>query len=522
MRVLFMSQISIQTMAPITAARVEALLQPQYWKNANSWNDECSQLIDDLHALECDPRHTVSSLPDLAQWTGAVRPDWTADGMADRVVLPEGMEFINPIFAWLGISLWPQTTGDNVSGLFRVLMRCGCDSVKALGAVTSTGRVVLQFAAAASYAARKQPATVLAAKERALHLLMAQPNLPLFSATAVPTDPDRAVDGDSGPFCCALCTAMHYQLDSTAVEVLLRLTPAQRLAAVSAPHWAFALAINYSCQRTFEALWCVVRDRVIQPDCDAAEVDRIVGGPVWDDDYRWSAFTGAAINAGAHGWWLVTNAHCPLAYALLRHANAHPERQYTSPLSVLPADEQTHSESDLRGAWLVPRLHADVLNAYDEYGCTAVMQAAEYALPKTLAALLDRGVEVDLTAERIECKTVFDPDALVRANTTFAVRTAADLLPDDDDMTAQFMPIAARLRAETKAQMALRPLIAAAVVPALQQFGGTQMPRELLSLCLAYANLPEPLHSVCTGAKRIAGGSTDGEAKPSNKRLRLT
>ncbi len=471
------------------AGRIEALLLPQNWKDSELWNKECDQLIADLRVSGSDPRCNVL-VPDLTQWVGVMRPQWTSYD----VILPKGMEFINPLFAWLGIAMWPKATDANVSGLFDVLMRGGCGSAIALGAVTSTGRVVLQFAAAAAYAARwtSDPTT-----KRALHLLIAERNLPLLSSTSAATDPDQVVDGNSGPFCCALCTTMYYKLDDAAVNLLSRLTPAQRLAAVSAPHWAFSRACKYSCSRTFVALWNVVHDRMVQPDCGAAELDSIIGGPMYHDGYFTSAFATAAVVGDARVWRLVTNVHCPLAAALLRHTNVHPRRQYISPLRVLSATDQTDNEGDLRGAWLVPRLCADVLNAYDDCGFTSVMRAAQYAYPKTLAALLDRGVEIDLCAQPIKCKptTLVIADMLARADTQFAAETAADLLPDVDEeklMTVQFLPIAVRLRTETKAQMALRPLIAAAMVPALQQFGGAQFPRELASLCLAYADLPQP------------------------------
>ncbi len=528
-----------------SATRIEALLLPQNWKDSKSWNDECNQLITDIRAAEADSKHDAAALlPDMTRWTGDQRPQWAAG----RVGLFKGMEFVNPIFAWLSIELWLDATYENVSGLFHVLMRCGCDSDKALGAVTSTGRVVLQFAAAEAYAGvtHHLAESTGPTKNLAVNLLLAQPNLPLFSATADATDRDRVADDDNGPFCCALCTVMHNRLDDAAVEVLLRLTPAQRLAVTSGPHCAFARAGLYSCPRTFVALWSVVRDRVVQPDCDAAEVDRIFRGrPSHDDGYCPSAIATVAFRGDAHAWRLVTNARCPLAAALLRHANAHPQRECDSPLDVLWAEQQTRSERDIRGAWLVPRLCADVLNAYDEYGRTPIMCAAKYALPRTLTALLDRGVEVDLCAQAFERKTgtgYVSVNALARAATKFTAITAADLLPPDDYeelMTAQFIPIAARLRAETKAQMALRPLIAAAVVPVLQQFGGPQMPRELVGLCLTYAGLPEPavwptpLLSACAGAKHAtasavssagdrADGNADGIAKPlPPKRLRL-
>ncbi len=526
--------------AAVTAARIEALLLPQKWKDDKAWNGACEELITELRVAEADLKH-IAPVPDMTQWTSSERPKWTAA----RLVLPTGMEFVSPLFAWLCIALWFDATDANVFGLFDVLMRCGCGTVSALGAVTSTGRVVLQFAAAAAFAAvHNAIATVVHVKTRALHLLMAQPNLPLFSAAGARYDPDRAVDGVSGPFCCALCTMMNYHFDAAALEVLLRLTPAQRLAAVDA-HSALVRAVFGRCQRTFAVLWNVVRDRVIQPDCNAAELNRIIGGPVWPDGYRRSAFNAATLCGNAYTWRLVTNAHCPLAAALLRHTNAHPQRQYPSPLLLLSETEQTHNERDVRGAWLVSHLCADALNAYDLYGRTPVMWAAHEALPQTLTALLDRGMEVDLTAQPIERKTrtgAVAADALARADTNFTSETAADLLPADDDeewMTAQFIPIAARLRAETKAQMALRPLIAAAMVPALQQFGGSQMARELVRLCLAYSGLPEPavwpapLASVYAGAKRSAAGadgsisgsagdSAAGSAKPVPKRLRLT
>ncbi len=497
---------TVASVSAVTAGRIEALLLPQNWKTVFSWNTECSMLIDDLRALECDPRHIDSSLPDLTQWTGSVRPDWTADGMADRVVLPEGMEFVNPVFAWFCLSLCPHATDDNVAGLFHVLMRCGCDSAKTLGAVTSTGRVVLQFAAAACRAVHDHSEAMSHVAKCALRLLTAHPNLPLFG-TAVPTDRDRVVHGGSGPFCCALCTMMFYNLDAAALETLLRLTPAQRLAVLDTPHSAFARFAIPKCPRTFAVLWSMVRDRMTQPDCSAAELDSIIGGPIYSDGYRCGALVSVAVYGDADAWRLVTNVHCPLAAALLRHANAHPQWQYYSPLelSYVMADK-TDSERDLRCAWLVPRLCADVLNSYDRRGSTPVMRAAQYTLPRTLAALLDRGVEVDLCAQGMDFKgdDLIVPDALARADTKFIAKTAADLLPADDDeklMTAQFIPVAVRLRAETKAQMALRPLIAAAVMPALHQHDGAKMPRELVVLCLAYAGLPVPLTGAgCTAS----------------------
>ncbi len=541
-------------MAPITAERIESLLLPQNWKRVKKWNKACTDLIDDFRAVEADPRHNVL-FPDMTRWTGDARPKWQNDRWPGSYTSSmKTVEFVNPTFAWFCISMWSGATDYNVSGLFHVLMRCGCDSAAALGAATSSGRVVLQFAAEAATMA-DDPGTDSGSEsqdyekkvpphhKRALTLLMARPNLPLFANNPPLARPlsDAETGEYNGPFCCALCTMVHNELDDFSVRVLVRLTPDQRLAAVTAPHWAFALANRWSCPHTFEELWKVVRDRVMQPDCDAVEVDRLISGPVSGHGYQLTAFAMAAVWGEASAWKLVTNAHCPLATAMLRHANQHPERQYRSPLFTIRTTYQTDSETDVRGEWLVSRLCADVLNAYDESGRTPVMNAAGYVHPKTLKALLNRGTEVDLAAQETQRRfpvTTTPVDALARADTKFNPINAADMMSTD------FPALWKRLSAETDAQIKLRPAISAAVMPALGQFGGgAQMPHELVRLCLAYAGLPEPVASpapvpsVCAGAKRSAtasagaggsgsdantGDNADRSKRPPTKRLRLT
>ncbi len=555
-------------MAPITAARIEALLlQPRDPEKAGSWNRDCAELICDFRAFEGDIRQNPPKLPDLTRWTSNLRPKCM-----------KCTEFINPLFAWFCISKWPKAADENVSGLFHVLMRCGCDSTAALGATTHDGRVILQFAAESAgfmydedeYSDEdddndddededEDHAAAVAARsrKRALVLLMKEPNLPLFSAAsaaAAPPDPDSVVDCLSGPYCCAFCTLVFNQLDTYAVDVLARMTPGQRLAILYAPHWGLACACRSSCMGTFVVLWKIARDRMIQPDFGgASEIDRVIGGPASDDKFRLDAFTAAAMFGDGHAWRLVTGAHCPLAAAMLRHANEHSGRQYVSPMTVLYKSELKEEEEDTRGAWLASRLSLDVLNAYGFFGRTPLMVAATCGFTKTLTALLDRGVDVDLTARWIEeadeeekeeedkgfKSTVFAADTVERPATYVKTVTAADLLPENSE-SANFQVIAARLRVETKARFELNSLIAGAVVPILRAAGDAQMPRELVRLCLAYAGLPEPVDlfaphpSVCVGVKRDAatanagcsgasvGGSTERKEGSHPKRTRLT
>ncbi len=498
-------------MAPITAARIEALLQPQCWESDNSWNEECKRLIDDMRAFECEPRFSASSLPDLTRWTGAARPDWKRSSLPSRAVLPADIEFVNPMFAWFSMSIWPKALDHNVSGLFYVLMRCGCGSAATLGATTSTGRVLLQFAAAATtpredYDDADDPGGeddyVTRKRTRALSLLMDQPNLPLFGTTVVDgkAGVDSIIDASTGPYCCALCTTMHNELDLVSIQVLSLLTPVQRLACLTAPHWAFARACEHRCTRTFGVLWKFVRDLMSQPDCNAAEFDRIISGPVSSDGYRRGVFATVALSDDEHAWQLITNAECPLAAALLRHTNAHTERQNANPLGRADVIRGVFAreEDDLHGAWLVPRLNADLLNAYDEKGYTPTMSAAFYVRPKTLAALMARSTELDLLAQQIPVWVANDfrvpADALARADTKFLDRTAISMLKG----FILSSPIAELLRAETDAQKLAIPHILCAVIPALERSDGARFPRELVSLCAQYAGLSGPLANART------------------------
>ncbi len=564
MRVLIVSQkISGSDMAPVTAERIQKLLTPQNWEVAVSWNSACAQLIDDIRADDSEPRRRVP-LPNMTRWIGGPQPwwrEWVSDYLPARGWLFRTMEFVNPLFAWFWISLWPKATDANVTGLFHVLMRCGCDSAAVLSAATSTGHIVFQFAAvAASFNScaddgvdedeygeddddedEDEDAKVENPQKRAFNLLMKQPNLPLFSNAAGTVRVD-VVDDDRGPYCCALCTVMHNRMDSASAEVISLMTPAQRLVSLSAPHYAFARACAQRCPSVFKMLWGTVRDHVKHPDCLPSEVDQIIGGPCEMDGRRWSAFFGAVAWGDVSIWRLVMNGKCPLATLLQRHANEHPERQYQSPLSLMTSSDYLDDEVDLRAAQLVPLLCADLLNAYDKYGYTPVMNAVVRPCPKTLAALLDRGVEVDLTAQEIDRGTNSHVavDALARADTKFTGRTAASFPTRHEVFSVDFRHIVCRLRTETRAQLALRPLIAAVVVPALHQSGGAQMPRELIRLCLTYAGLPEPAATsapfsrVCVGAKRdvasvngessgaSAAVASRGKIGPNLKRVRLT
>ncbi len=525
------------SMAPITAFRIEALLlQPHDMRKARLWNIKCAGLISDLRALERE--NNSPELPDLTRWTSKLRPKWKVRGIPP----PNGMEFVSPLFAWFYISLWPVATDENVSGLFHVLMRCGCNSAAALGATTRSGHVVLQFAAASTAFVRGEKEESsdddddqdyfyegdAPWRKRAVVELTGQPNLPLFSAAAALPDPDSVVDRLSGPYCCAFCTFVCNKLDSHAVDVLARINPTQRLAILSAPHYGFAHASKFSCMRTFMALWRAALERMKQPDFGGAtEIDRIIGGPANAEGTRIGAFSCATMWGDALAWRLVTDRNCPLAVAMLRHANEHSDRQYLSPMTMIVGHDQTEEEADIRGEWLVSRLRQDVLNAYLFTDHTPLMAAAKYELPKTLTALLDRGVEVDLT-------TTSRPDASACDDKKIIPMTAVDMIHNDDIITAKFRPAAARLRIETKARFAQHSLIVVAAVPVLQQVGGAQMPRELVSICLAYAGLPQPValpapsRSIFVGAKRGTISASSGvvdareRAELSSKRLRLT
>ncbi len=515
-------------MAPITASRIEALLLPQNWEDGKSWHGACEEVLSDLRAADADVHKGAPLLlPNLAEWTGSERPQCNPG--ENRILI--GMEFINPLFAWVCIVPWFNATESNVDGLFHLLMRCGCDSAKVLDSLTSSGRSILQYAALFASGRSVKP----------LSLLLTLPKLSLFNTFKVPPHTRPFSGHDRGPFCCAMCTMLCNGLDDAAMEVLKRMTPEQRLVVIGAPHWGLVRAI-YKCNRTCKALWDVVRDRVVQPDCDDAEVDRLVGGPAHENGYySHSVLTQIISQGNISTWQLVTNEQCPLATALIRHANAHPQGPYANPLQFYSWGD------DIRGAWLVPRLSVVVLNSYNRVGRTPLMHAVKNLLPKTLTALLDRGIEVDLCAQMAEPHTA--QDAWPRTVTKFTTMIAVDFLPPQ--CNSAFTQAAMRLRAETKVQLELRPLISAVAVPVLQQIGGARMPRELVQLCLEYANLPipaafpAPTSSVSAGAKRkdaagggggaagggagggaagggTGGGGLTGTGEPGGKRLRLT
>jgi hypothetical protein len=482
---------------PITVERIQSLLLPQLYANVYDWNRECEQLCRDFEVHIRNPRHSVL---DASEWIG-VRPELRKETGAWESSVEEWPRWtkISPLWAWLGMVKVNVELADNnrnnnnhrnhnrnVSDFFHILMQCGCNKQSVLTVLNENGNSLLDV-------------SIMLYLPHAIDLLLAEPGLILPPI-------DCMKNG------CSLCWSLFKGLDSQSVVLWQRMSDPFKLTVPKSGiinlngslirHFLYSMegrtpqsfamilaAIHNRMREEDETEKKEKKEKKDENDTQVSLRQRICEDFLDQRGWRWHALAMAAVCPDRLAWHLLMqreNAEASALRQILLNDASNASGIKINPLSAALA--YGRADSDERAAWLVHRLSVDAINRYDRTGYTPLLLAVRQSKPLTLAALLARVPDVDLTARPVtkEKGTVeISADALCRPETSFSPLGVEALLPDPLPLSMKL--VSDELNKKVKwieSRSAERAVLIQEIL-----FDDAIFPRVVFQLCYAYTGV---------------------------------
>lgn len=452
-------------------SRILALLVETFESyDERGWREKFAALLEDItrqeNKLVMEGKGNEFEFPDLSTWPSNEPPFrkklWSGK--------EDGFEIVNPLFAWFAMCKSCKHPDSVIEKFFRLLMKCHCDTGAVLGAHTSNGKVLLQ------YAAEKQASPIV------LRLLLAEKHLPLYG------DPIHSRRGPTADFqvpvfegyCCALCVLIRESHDDHALAIAKGMSHEEIMMTCAVPH-ANLHTSSYFAPNTFVFLWDYIKSRI-------SEINRLkelFRFSIHFDGTKYFSFilSGVAQLSSQAAWERVTRHGCVMAEMALMKENRGTERAYVGPLEmVMRRAAISLSEKDLRCAWLVARESADCLNKIDRTGRGPLLRAMQEGLFLTVETFFSRIKEIDILAvtQVYEFKSfaVLPSDALLQKE--LRISEHSFLSP-----FVRMKPHQSTFQHFVKVYRESIPAIQATVVTILKEIN---IPKPLVELCLQYAS----------------------------------
>ena len=486
----------------LSIERLQKLLLPQYWEDIRLWKKECNDVCEifDKQAL------SKNFCPlDLSVWVSGERPrlKWPERALTLKMlelktedtkmarsnpnprtdserIYSEITDFPNPLWGWISLLEWFFQAMKDIAiqaeliSLFQILMRCGCNTRANLNKRNAQRRTLLSFCRLHSWAAEQ---------------LLMRPLLDVCINGSTPVVKFSTIT-NVVLCCCDICVNLTMSIDSDRVPttdhvtfmMLQRLTQQDHLSLFRCPHSVLLLSALRRCLNTFCALWNVA----VNSD-DHTLYSIIANTCIIESgsDVCWSLLATIAMWKLDTPWNLLCEDTSGLSSALLKEANADEMQHYLfpSPLYAAMTAFPRQHKSDLRAAWLLPRLRTEHWNRYFTNGYVPFTGAMILGYPITLRLLLQAGVAVDLTLDTSDIEGTI-PTMLFRDRTKFI---PFETTKKDSSISPNLLK---ELEEQRNYQLTTQPkLVRDVIMPLLLTMN---VPRDIIRIVFQYARIPEP------------------------------